>query len=189
MFTRMFAGLSLFSLLAGCGGTLEPGVAETHDGLSTISETVVTFLADGTKRVIVNQLSREEADARTEARRRYLEARQNNGVETTGSGLSQDTTCGGASLWLYSGAGETANRICFYGAGTDSLDNYCQAWFHGACLVSWGGNVRSAWAGDSGGQLWIAGSEICNVGFSAWSSPFDLSGCDQGDNEVTLYAN
>jgi hypothetical protein len=190
MFNRNFSQISFFVLAAltpACGGSPVDGqaVGETHDGLSTISETVVTFEADGAKKVVVNYLTREEADARDEARRQFM-AHTQDGVGTQGQGLGQDAGCSPSALWVYDHTGESGNRICFIGAGIGSLYDYCYASFRGTCYDTWAGHMRSIWAGSSTGYTF--NRELCASHFAAWERR-DLVGCQIDNVSVELDSN
>jgi hypothetical protein len=74
--------------------------------------------------------------------------------------IARDSTCAGASFWLYDRTDYTGNRVCYAGAGTwVRLESYrlmCHFGASGAiCTPVWLETVGSFWAGSSPGHLGI----------------------------------
>lgn len=139
---------AVVALASGCsGGTDAAAPPAESDG--TISRTVVHLHGDAPPEVVTTRISAEIAAAEVEARA----ARAASGVdvhanELAPQGITNDTSCAGASLWINDGANQSGNRICFYGSGQADLSSFCHISFRGACLSSWAGAARSYWAGS-----------------------------------------
>jgi hypothetical protein len=139
------------TVLAGlCGALVGCGVDE-RDGATV---TTVRHNADGTTSVSTVSMNADELAA-LDAQREALAA-----LGKDGAAASLDGSCAAASMWVYDQFGQTGNRICFAGPGTDFLASYAAP--GGG---NWSTANRSSWSGAYGGDfqhtsgsLWVFGT-------------------------------
>jgi hypothetical protein len=119
-------------------------------------------------------------------------------VSTIAPDISQDTSCYGSSLWLFtdSSCSESGywSELCFAGSGTEYLDNYtfCDVSPTYFCdypygYLSWVDHVGSYWPGSEygyvGGEI---GDNNGDVNFSAYQSCTNSSSYASYAQTVTL---
>jgi hypothetical protein len=93
---------------------------------------------------------------------------------------------------MYDGQNNTGNRICFSGAGTANLGDYCDKPITicspiGGCHYfgcwSWNSNVRSFWPGSEAGTL---NASTGTQPFPAWGPSTNVDSIGQQATSVTL---
>jgi hypothetical protein len=138
----------------GCGGSTNPPNERTEaPSEPTVYRTVVRFDNNGTPHSQVFELTAADL-----AREAEPQARSARSVSTD---ITQDSSCAGASLWLYDAdhcpfaQPNAVNQICFIGVGTAWLADYQRRFCtKTTCFFpSWVGAVRSYWPGDQGGSI------------------------------------
>lgn len=176
--------ISITSALAACGGTETP-LDSSAAGLERVIETTVRW--DPEQRPIIE--SHEIWAAR--------EAPVDGPIQTLGAGLSADSACYGASMWLYDQPNLGGNRLCFFegGSGPRSVDlstfcrasaRECSATVGGGVVCrdlpcapgsAWSGAVRSFWAGADEGYLSVGGPTGCVDRFDPWQRAPSVGTC------------
>lgn len=176
--------ISISVALAACGGAETPLDSSTA-GLERVIETTVHW--DPEQRPIIE--SHEIWAAR--------EAPVDGPIQTLGAGLSADSACYGASMWLYDQPNLGGNRLCFFegGSGPRSVDlstfcrasaRECSATVGGGVVCrdlpcapgsEWGSAVRSYWAGSDGGYLSVGGPTGCVDRFDPWQRAPSVGTC------------
>lgn len=172
----------------GCGGQEDDGVG-AGDILAdegTVTLTVVKDGPDGTPIVTERKVTAAEQRAMTAER----EARARGGVESVApesagaSSVAPDvervssaiasSACSGNAVWLYWGANNTGDMLCYDGAGVASLSSVCHKWqpTSGApmCVETWAGHVASAWGGNTPGSLVKDGTGRCSKTCVTWGA-------------------
>ncbi|MFO0724088.1 MAG: hypothetical protein U1E65_09915 [Myxococcota bacterium] len=182
--------LSLASL-AACGGPDAPLDQDTA-ALVEVTETAVHFHPD--------------AEPTVESHRIFVapEALPEEGLTAQGgAGLTADSVCGGASLWLYDAVNLGGNRICFfepgYGPKTIELSAYCRASSRtcsaplggpvtctDTCSSTWSGAVRSLWAGSDEGYLSYGGPTGCFDHFTPYQRENTVAWCASYASTIEL---
>jgi len=125
--------------------------AATPLGEPTFTRTIVSRAADGTEKVVVNQVTSAQQLAEHNER---LAIQAGAKIPET---LTVDT-CTSADILLFDGAELNGNEICFRngGSSTDSayLPNYCESFtgFPLRCSGYWAGSHIASWDNITGGQ-------------------------------------
>ena len=145
----------------GCIGA----AGSTEEDEQTVTVTAVHLHADGTEQVQETTMTLAQERAESAAREQQLAratVARGSGLGEVEQALSLDTSCFGASLWLYDASN---NRICFDGAGFADLYAYPDG------SSSWARQVRSFWPGNEAGYLFDRSHDIPNYeSFSAWQA-------------------
>ena len=128
-------GLLGLTLATGCKG-------RTND-TSSFTETSVSLDTDGTRHVVVRNVTAAQIAAANETRRRGTE------LDRQGIEFAQDTGCADTSLWIFDQANQAGNKICFSGPGTDILEPYCDEVFFDC--VPWDYQAASVWGATTRG--------------------------------------
>jgi hypothetical protein len=150
--------LALTTAGVGCG-------TDSNDGASVTS---VTHSADGSTLVKTVWMTSDELAA-LDSQREALA-----GLAANGVAASLDTTCAGASMWVYDDFWWVGNRICFAGPGDDFLASYAAP--GGG---DWSTQNKSFWAGSrSGSFTYTTGSRFV---FAAWDKS---NGPGSGHNKL-----
>ena len=131
--------------------------------------------------------------ARTARQARVEEARAQ-GLGVAEEAISEDTSCAGASLWLFTATTTPANEICFHGSDQANLDSYWvylpfYPYYSGE---TWSGAVRRYWPGSESGTLDCTYTGqgpsyfTLHEPFSAWGAQTNAASCGQLAQHVTL---
>ncbi len=176
---KMMAALASLLVIGGCGGTAEQAQEE-----GTIWRTVVYLRPEGSPEVKTSQVTQAQRRADIAERERMLQQGSNRSIGTSAQAISADPSCAAADLWLFDGYSQGGeNELCLFGWGGASLQDYPRflycSWWHGCFWGNWEYNVRSYWAGVSGGRF----SDLsCAFVFSPWQRA-DLLGPSPGLGE------
>jgi len=119
-------------------------VAEEQSGLLTV--TSVVRAENGPPQVTVKRVTVAQMEEAKQKRARLIT------LGTLGVEPSLDSNCSGSSLWVFDAANSQGNLICFNGAGSDDLLDYCDNAIPLDC-VSWMYQAASIWAGSSSGHM------------------------------------
>lgn len=154
--------------------------------------------SDGTTSTFVTHLTPTQMRAEVLAKQRYIQQYVNgvslstvktpsaNGLSETRSAITLDSGCAATSMWIYDTTDTSGNRICFDGAGTLSLVNYCH---DGTidCAHEWGAVAKSFWPGNESGQYVPFSGFGCPAtqSFAVWG-PFTQFSCVGQENTLTL---
>jgi hypothetical protein len=152
----LIAALPVAVLLAACGTSAprsEPG--------ATYTRTIVTLDPDGTSAVREETVTAEQQAAEVAAREAALRPGAASGAAgQVQEAISDDTSCAGASLWIFDQPGLTGREICFTGSGTAHLASYCRAWMYKGsyrlCVETWSTATRSYYSGYESGYFTAA---------------------------------
>jgi hypothetical protein len=194
--TRPWLILTSLTLgLAACGGADDTPLEVNAAGLQRIVETTVRWDAEQQPLVESHELWVAPAAEPSDTP-----------FGSTSAGLSADSSCAGASLWLYDQPYLGGNRLCFFEGGTGprtvelssfcrALSRECSATVGGgvvcrdvACAPgsSWSGAVRSTWAGVDGGYLSYGGPTGCVERFEPWQRSDTVGLCSAWSTTVQL---
>lgn len=139
------------------------------------ARTIVQLEADGTTTVRTELITASEQRRQVAAREAALAPSRGEDpsfdderLGTTILAISVDSSCNGASMWMFDQPNLTGNEICFTGQGYTDLHNYTRLvcanpW--GPCwILTWAGATASYWAGVDAGIFRYQGqtAEIFN---------------------------
>jgi hypothetical protein len=114
------------------------------------------------------------------------------GVKTQAiTGHSGVYLCNGQAIRLYSATGYTGDVICFVGAGTAQLEDYCQNGGSPPC-ATWSRAVRSYRSVKAKGYLaGYPGSPpaYCNESFDVGSQVSSAGTCGRAATKITTWSN
>jgi hypothetical protein len=158
------AFLMVATFAVGCSQASEPPATSTGDLDETFQVTIVRFdPAGGPPSVTYSTITRREELREINERLNGTPAETTDGVGTISQGIARDSSCGGASIYIYDQTGGFGNRACFYGAGQAYLPDYARG-----LSGNWGSNVRSYWPGTEYGCFGAACSYP--FGYEAFSA-------------------
>lgn len=138
---------------------------------ATVNRTVVRLSADGSYSAKTYTLTKSERGLDVALREGMFSASPHNGIAVEGTNpITRDWSCGGSSLWMFSGAGcSGAYEICFIGIGTANLYNYCAQYnIYGNCVQNWAALTASYWPGNQSGTF--DGIDATVENFNAWQA-------------------
>lgn len=183
-------GISLIAASAACvADTSEPGIESIDvEADEVYTRTIVHLAEDGTERVVQVQITRAE-QLREQAERVAVASGEHEGLGTAAQAITQDSSCAGSSMWIFDQTNLAGNEICFHGAGSAFLGNYCRT---AGCGSTWNHAVRSYWSGNEDGLFSYYGSFECGSShgtcdqFSTYQQQTTASSCEQNAGYIGL---